>query len=148
MADAYVKIIPINPYACVSESVMGEILNCLKSCVKADSIAVHVYENPVFVDCGSNLEEIRCPSCGECVSFEWWVEAMEQAGAQHFAELNVEIPCCGSVISLNELMYHFPCGFACVEFDILNPIEELDMESIKRIEKLLDVPIRVIHAHL
>ena len=58
------------------------------------------------------------------------------------------MPCCGKSSSLNDLKYHFPCGFACAEFVVENPEGELGNENIIELEKILDTKLRVIHCYM
>lgn len=101
-----------------------------------------------FVDCGSNLEEIKCPLCSAILDFGWWGESMEKAGENEFADLTVTLPCCGQNSTLHKLEYHFPCGFARAEFVIRNPEKELSDGAVKQIEELAGLPVQVIHSHI
>jgi hypothetical protein len=148
MSDFIIKIIPSDPYYRVTEQKAQETIAYLKPRVKADKIEMAIYEMPVFVDCGVNLEKIVCPSCGTMLDFGWWGESMDAASENSFKNLSIELPCCGEESTLNDLQYHFPCGFSCVAFDILNPLDEPNNEYLTHIRELLGTPIRIIHAHL
>lgn len=148
MSDHIVKIIPADPSYPIARGQAERILHFIRSKTSADDITASIYEAPVFVDCGSNLETIRCPHCKARLAFDWWGKSMEAAGKSNFKKLSVIMPCCGKESSLNNLLYDFPCGFACAEFDILNPSADFDRESISAISGLLGCPIRVIHAHI
>ncbi len=73
---------------------------------------------------------------------------MNEASENGFHNLNLLMPCCGKKSALNELQYDFPCGFACVEFDILNTVSALNKEQLTQIAKLLGCPVRIIDSHL
>ena len=148
MSDFMVKIIPTSADCRVSDDKAGEVLQYLNSKIAADCVEYRTSETPSFVDCGSNLEKIVCPICGAEISFDWWGQAMQAASAGCFNDLTVRLPCCGVIGSLNDLKYHFPCGFACAEVDILNPACEPDGECLRRVEEILGVPVRVIHCLL
>lgn len=148
MSDYVVKIIPSDPHFHCSEQTAKEIVDYLKSIVTADDIKVEVRENPVFVDCGSNLEKILCPLCKTPLDFDWWGEEMAKASECDFNSLSVKLPCCGRESSLNDLLYHFPCGFSSVEIDIINPLSEPDRDCLEYIQKSLGNQVRVINAHM
>lgn len=148
MSDCILKIIPADPYYRVSEQNMLNILRYLKSNIKADQIDAEASEAPAFVDCGGNLEKIECPLCGAVIDFDWWSDAMNASWADHFRSLSVTLPCCGRTSSLNDLRYHAPCGFSCVEFRIRNPEDEPSGECLAFIQKLLGTPVRFIREHL
>jgi len=73
---------------------------------------------------------------------------MDTAGKEDFRELSIILPCCKMKGSLNDLTYHFPCGFACVEFDIWNPVTRLCDKDLTVIEGLLGTSVRLINSHL
>lgn len=148
MPDYIVKIMPTDCTCSVTNEQANRILKFIKSKIKADDIKTFIYETPVFVDCGSNLKAISCPYCGEELDFSWWGECMNTASEDRFNKLSVTMPCCGKESTLNDLLYDFPCGFACIEFDILNPVTNFDNETLSIIEDLLGNSIRVIHAHI
>lgn len=148
MSDFIVKIIPTTAYHRISDGKAAEILEYLKSKISADRIECKRSETPTFVDCGSNLEKIVCPICRAEFSFDWWGKSMQLANEGGFIDLTVKLPCCGGVSSLNDLEYHFPCGFSCAEFDILNPACEPYCECLRRVEEILGLPVRVIHTHI
>lgn len=148
MADAYIKIIPTEPRYSVSESVLNEITENLKSFVLADAISAEIYKTPHFIDCGANLEEIKCPICEAALSFDWWGKAMDDAAKTGFEDIEIILPYCSTLSSLNDLKYQFPCGFAEFELSILNPVSELSQESIRQIEFMLKTSVRIIHSYL
>lgn len=148
MSDYIVKIIPIDCTYSITNEQSNRILKFIKSKVKADDVKTFVYETPVFVDCGSNLKTISCPHCGKGLDFSWWGESMDTASEDNFKELSVIMPCCGKESTLNDLLYDFPCGFACIEFDIFNPSTNFDNKTLSIIMDLLGNPIRMVHAHI
>ena len=118
MSDYLVKVIPAEPEQVIANEVAGSIIEFLQEKMKADEIGFHAADKPFFVDCGSNLEEIKCPLCGAVLDFGWWGGAMEEAGENEFEDLSVTLPCCSQSSTLHNLEYHFPCGFARAEFVI------------------------------
>lgn len=148
MSDYAVKIIPKSPQMEIVDAALDSAVRCLESKLAAGGIEAHSYDTPAFIDCGSNLEEIRCPLCGEELSFDWWGEAMDTAAGDGFASLEATLPCCGERHSLNDLDYHFPCGFARWEIVVMNPAEGISPGCIAELETILDTPVRLIHAHI
>ncbi|MBQ7775490.1 MAG: hypothetical protein IJ379_06165 [Lachnospiraceae bacterium] len=141
------KIIPGQPEYELAEIVADKVLEGLRACVSADSIEIRGYKEVTFIDCGGNLQAIRCPSCGEVLDFDWWGEAMEKAGESGFAELQAVTPCCGKSVSLNDLQYDMACGFARCEVVILNPQAEPAQEVLEEIEKMLGASVKIVRAH-
>lgn len=148
MSDYLVKVIPAELEQVIANEVAGSIIEVLQESIKADEIEFHASGKPFFVDCGSNLEEIKCPLCGAVLDFGWWGGAMEEAGENEYEDLSITLPCCGQNSTLHKLEYHFPCGFARAEFVIRNPEKEPSDGAVKQIEELAGLPVRVIHSHI
>ena len=146
MSDIMYKIIAREPDFALVSDVAEDVVEYLKACVSAESIAIKLHGQVVFIDCGGNLERITCPICGAELNFEWWGEAMEQAAQNEFEDLKVTVPCCNWKVSLNELEYELPCGFGRWEIAILNPLEELQEQVLQEVELRLGVDVRVIVA--
>ena len=148
MSDYIIKIIPTDPYYRIEGQKKSKIADYLKTRIIADSIEIKTYDSPAFIDCGSNLEKIICPICGATIDFDWWSAAMNAASNTRFMELSVKLPCCGECSTLNDLQYHFPCGFSCTELSILNPLAELDDECLSYIQEVFRMPMRCVQAHM
>lgn len=148
MSDNIVKIVPKDPFCIISKSALHKAVVFLNANIYCDSIKFECNTTPKFVDCGSNLESITYPNCGEMLSFDWWSEAMSKAAENAFTVLETELPCCGKVISLNDLEYYFPCGFACCMIDLLNPSCDIGEGTLDTIQNLLGVNVRIIQAHI
>ncbi len=148
MSDYIIKIIPTTPDKHINTNIIHTVENYLQSRIKADEIQSIISPIPMFIDCGSNLEKILCPFCQTSLDFDWWGEAMDNASAKRFQDLTVILPCCNRESSLNDLHYHFPCGFANTVFQMLNPLRMPDVEEVFHIQKLLGEKIRVIHTHV
>ena len=148
MSDCITKIIPGNPYSHIAPQLLQKVEKYLAAKIAAEDITSVVYDTPAFVDCGENLEEIKCPFCGVALDFDWWGDVMDKAAENGFVDLTVTTPCCHKGSSLNDLEYHFPCGFAFVEIDIRNPALEVNDDCLKALQELFGEPIRIIHSHL
>jgi hypothetical protein len=54
-------------------------------------------------------------------------------------------PCCGSRVSLNDLRYEWPAGFARLVLEAWNPnVTRLDEEEVSKLEEVLGAPLRII----
>lgn len=148
MSDCITKIIPANPYSHIAPQILQEAGKYLTANFMAEDITSVLYDTPVFIDCGGNLEEIKCPICGAALDFDWWGEEMDKASETGFADMAITTPCCHKNSSLNDLKYYFPCGFACAEIKIHNPTSELDDNTLKVLQEMIGEPIRIIYSHL
>lgn len=148
MSDYVIKVIPARSQTGIVPEKLQKAVEFLWEKTLPEDISAVTHDTPVFVDCGGNLEKIKCPLCGRKLDFGWWGEAMSSAAEGSFADLRVKTPCCSQDSSLNDLDYHFPCGFACVEIDIWNPGMKLDAGHLKVLEELFGESVRIIHSRL
>lgn len=148
MSDCIMKIIPKDPFYKVSDLTLQSAKSFLQTQIHCDFIEVAINEMPVFVDCGENLERISCPECSTELDFEWWGDAMDKAAGCEFTSLKTEMPCCKRFISLNDLDYFFPCGFASALISIFNPSQPIDNKIRDAIENVLGTSVRIIEAHV
>lgn len=148
MSDHIIKIIPSDPYFRIADKQSQSAVQLIQQNVKADMVRFSSQEKPAFVDCGSNLESISCPLCNETLDFGWWSDAMDKAFQNDFMDLSVKLPCCDKDSTLNNLIYYFPCGFSTAEFDIINPTTEVDDKVIEKLQSMLEITVRIIHAHI
>lgn len=148
MSEYIVKVIPQKYDYRLESKYADSAAAYLKEHLCAERVEIESYPTPVFVDCGSNLEVIRCPHCGSQIDFAWWGGAMNAASGNGFSDLSIITPCCQKESALNELVYHYLCGFASSEIRIVNPTELFSREHQINIEELLGCSVIIIHAHI
>ena len=148
MSDYILKIIPADPYVKISEDVLCEVKEYLYKNTDCERIDTSISLYPDFIDCGGNLESISCPECGTIIDFDWWGNAVDKASNEHFSDLSVKMPCCGTKISLNDLNYDMKCGFASCEICIMNPYRLLEDDVINEIQRKLGTEIVLIHSNI
>lgn len=149
MSDNLLIFIPTHPQYIPSEQAQQEARVLLESCMPhADEVTVCETPEVEFVATGGNLEDIFCPSCGTHLSMSWWMEAMNKAFLEtRFNDLTVSSPCCNRAISLNNLRYELPTGFARFRLVVRNPGTDVDDEVILALEALLQCKLKKIWAH-
>ena len=74
---------------------------------------------------------------------------MDRAAADDFEALAVTLPCCGASSTLNDLVYHWPAGFARYVLEAMNPGPAgfLDPEQLAQLQLDLGCELRQINAH-
>lgn len=150
MSDYSVKLIPRDPAVQVSSELAQRIVSILRTELNAEAVEVHITDEVEFIDCGSNLETIQCPVCGANLDFEWWGNEMDLAYKEsHFKDLMTVAPCCQNQISLGDLIYEWPCAFACFSVEIRNPISDSERieSAVCQVEQNLGIPLKKITAH-
>lgn len=148
MSDSILKLIPVDPFQTISEQALFDAKLYLETNVRCDFVNINWSPAPMFIDCGDMLEAIFCPNCGSAIDFSWWGEAMNHACETSFSSLMTILPCCKSSASLNDLDYHFPCGFACFVLEIINPVQDIEEQTLASVQRFLGVSLRVIKAHI
>lgn len=147
MAEKIIKLIPVDPGWVPdfkTQQVAQEQLTAFLP--QADEILVFVTDEIEFVDPGQNLKQIACPNCNSMLEESWWLTAMEQAAQTGYSDLTAELPCCHRRISLNDLIYQAPAGFARFIVEAHNPQTSLEKADIEKLELLIGTKLRYIVA--
>jgi hypothetical protein len=106
------------------------------------------YETPEFIYCGSNFSNVFCPLCQADLGAWWDIAMREWWESRDHRILSVETPCCRHPISLNDLDFDSPQGFACFAIELMNPGPDLEPEEFRQVESTLGVPVRIIWRHI
>jgi hypothetical protein len=149
MSDYWIRFIPTEPHhvpdptrqAAAHEWVQARFPN-------ADDVSTYVSAAVEFVDAGGNFERVLCPLCGaDCE--QWWGSAMESKYDNGFHDLNVRTGCCGRPLSLNDLRYELPAGFARLVLDVRNPDgDDLGDSELRVLEEIAGCSLRRIYRRL
>jgi hypothetical protein len=149
MSDNFLRLIAADP-AFVPEAAAAEKARAYLTRLvpDADCVSATITERIQFVDQGANFERVSCPECGSALPEDWWSDAVEHASETAFASLDVSVPCCGRTVSLNELDYEWPAGFARFVLEAMNPnVRDLDEEEVASLALILGTTLRRIWAH-
>ncbi len=123
MSDIIYRVIP-DHYAFFPENPLNieGAIKILEMYLDAEKISSKSYENPAFIDCGTNLESILCPYCESNIDFDVWQEMMDKCFKKSsFNDLSINLLCCNNNSTLNNLKYYWDCGFAKFVIEIFNP---------------------------
>jgi hypothetical protein len=99
-----------------------------------------------FHDCGENFERVRCPHCGSEISIGLWQDWMSEDWSESagFRLIPKAAPCCQTSLTLNDLTYTWPQGFARFSLTVVNPGTEPSADTITRLQEVLGCELRVI----
>jgi hypothetical protein len=148
MSTSILRLIPADPQYTPNSEAQAQARELLSPFVENTAcVSARVTDNVEFIDQGSNFEQLRCPLCHIDLDLACWQEAMDAAYETLFTELTCHLPCCCQQISLNDLLYDWPAGFARFVLDIHNPTSQVDAVSITLLEQTLGCKLRVIQAH-
>jgi hypothetical protein len=148
MSDTYTSVIPIDPLAVPDPSRREAVAALLRDLrPEADAIEIEVSDAPIFFDCGGNFGSVACPLCAADLE-AWWGDAMDAWADGDRRDLATTTPCCAKTVSLNDLVYDFPQGFARVGITVKSFGEPPTPAEQARVEAALGGPVRVIHQHI
>lgn len=149
MSEHIVKLIPFLHTYRTNVKTAEAAVEALKRQIRAEEITFSQSDRPEFADCGSALNEIRCPRCGAAVAQDWWSAKMDEMyQSDRFFVLEQTMPCCGREVSFNDLKYTAPCGFACLTFTIRNPEDEVGQETVDLLSERFGLMFRKIESRV
>ena len=113
MADYFLVVIPADPNLELPETAEAVRIQ-LAAFAGTDEARVKDYGKLQFIDAGQNFESIGCPNCGHDFALPDWHAWMDTDwhGEDGFHLHRHETPCCGTNLTLNDLIYDRPQGFA------------------------------------
>jgi hypothetical protein len=149
MSDTWMIVVSTNPLAMPPRG-RAEAAFALLCALRpeAQEPELHLSDTPQFFDCGSNFEGVFCPCCKADVA-DWWHGAMDRWwNGDNRRLLDVKTPCCGCGTTLNDLDYVWPQALACVALELMNPGPDLEPEERHQVERVLELPVRIIWRHI
>src|ERR1700722_18500832 len=121
MSDNWLRYIPSEPNFQPTLSAAEKAQLLLASfALRADQVRFEFTADVRFIDPGSNWTTGKCSACGPDAQ-SWWKNAMSALYKAKFSNLEVIAPCCGARVSLNDLDYVWPAGFARFVIEAKNP---------------------------
>lgn len=145
MSDSIVRFVPANPDFVPNRAAEGAARKWAKRVFPRAEVHAETTDAIQFVDPGENMGEVHCPRCSASLG-EWWPEAMDAAAESEFRELEVNVPCCGAHVRLDDLQYEQPIAFSRFVLGVENPEREPTENEARELESILGTPIRVVFA--
>ena len=142
-----IQLIPADPTAVPASDAADQAVRLLRRYMpRAEDITVYASPTIRFFHPGENWTGVDCPACGKSAD-GWWDEARTDAITTQV--LTIKAPCCGAEMSLNEMDFDSPSGFARFVLEAANPrMDGLELNEIKELEALLGLPLRQIYVQL
>lgn len=147
MSSTILKIIPTDATYLPDKAKQDEAKDFLSKAYRSGKINFINYDRIEFVDQGENFESVSCNLCGQNLEIEKWHEAMNKAYESQFSNLRFIVPCCNENISLNDLTYYLPAGFAKFIISISDPQKNVEEKDLNELSGLLQTPLKIIWAH-
>ena len=113
MSDHFLVVIPVDPKAALPDNAQ-DLRSALAEMAETDEARVKDYGKLQFIDAGENFERVACPVCAAEISKDVWRDWMDGDwhGEEGFHLHSHVTSCCQEDVTLNQLVYHFPQGFA------------------------------------
>ncbi|MDR7296476.1 hypothetical protein J2X16_001815 [Pelomonas aquatica] len=149
MSDNYLQYVPADPKFRPSAEAAVQAENLLARLLPdAEVVRASFYESVMFFDPGANWSGVNCPKCGADAE-PWFGDATSQAADAAFESLFTTTPCCGNVVSLNELSFVWPAAFGSFMLEAANPNSRgLAPAELSQLEAALGCAVREVAMHL
>jgi hypothetical protein len=150
VSDTYFILIPKSPkFTPTPAAIKTAVALFKKIAPDADEIESKTTRQIRFIDCGENFQSIACPKCDSELDLDWWQDWMSEEASANFPLRPAALPCCGAKVTLNDLKYDWPQGFARFSLKAMNPnIPDLTAQHLQQFEKILACPLRKIVQHI
>ena len=148
MSDSYLSVVAADPHWRPGDP--EPLLDAFARLVpQAEEVVAEQFAGVQLVDCGEDLEHVRCPFCAADLD-EWWPEAHEGASQDEFVvDLAVTTPCCRKATSLNDLVYDGPMAYASFEVSAHEPgTTWLTEAQLAALAKVAGTGLRQVSSHL
>ena len=146
MSDRFLVVIPADPNA-VLPATANVLRDALQNLSDTDEARLKDYGKLQFIDAGELAKSVTCPSCSHNLTAEEWRNWMHQdwQGEDGFHLHETEAPCCGQKMTLAELSYDAPQGFArwIVSARVIER-GPLNDEELEHLEELAGIPLTAI----
>ena len=148
MSDVFYRLIPLEVGVIPEKVNESLILDILKNYdIDSECVRINSTPNIEFIDCGGNLESIKCNHCGTDLS-EVWGDLMDQAFTTKFKDRSIRLNCCGTESTLDALSYHFDVGFSRFVIEVMNPSKSIDNRIVDEVGEVIGLDLKCIIAHL
>ncbi len=149
MSNHWVLLVPDDPnFVPAPEDQLRALERLRHLAPRADEVTAEEKEAVEFIDPGGNWSGVQCPRCNADAE-AWWSAAVSDAYAGGFRCLDVTVPCCDSVVSLNDLRYVWPAAFAKFVLSAMNAgIGELSTDEVEEFGRILGCSVRQVLRHL
>ncbi|WP_204073391.1 hypothetical protein [Planotetraspora phitsanulokensis] len=154
VSDMYIRLIPTDlnwqPSLEAAAAAVAYVAGLFSGPDDAvESVDYEFYDQVTLIDAGENTSQITCSRCDGDIELGWLYDLIEENG-QSFIDLDVTVPCCGEVASLDMLHYDWPVGFARFEVSAMNPTRaeyELDAQELADMAGIVGHPVTQVLAH-
>ncbi|SNY70505.1 hypothetical protein [Paractinoplanes atraurantiacus] len=156
MSELYIRVIPTDPAwqptraaaTAAAADVAGLFTGPGDDVESVDPV---FYEDITVIDGGEYMEDLFCTRCDAEIGLDWfWSLLNARNGGPTIRDLSATTPCCGTTLTLPDLRFEAPIGFARFEVSARNWTRrewELSAEELTAIGSVLGHPVTQVLAH-
>jgi hypothetical protein len=161
MSDLFIRVIPTDPEWQPTAEAASRTVKYVAGLFTgpgdhAEAVEPIYYESITLIDGGEYMEGLFCPRCEADIGLDWFWELVDERndgrmiGEPTIHDLSVEVPCCAAALTLSELRFKAPVGFARFEVSVRNWARgawELSEEELAAAGAALGHPVTQVAAH-
>ncbi|WP_433063626.1 hypothetical protein [Dactylosporangium sp. CS-033363] len=161
MSELYIRVIPMDPQWQPTEEAAARAADYVAALFAGpgdhvESVKPVFYERTTLIDSGEYLEDVVCPRCAASIGVDWFWDLLiarnggRRIGEPTIDELGVSVPCCGAALTLPELRFDGPVGFARFEVSAMNWTRhawDLSDEELAAVGNILGHQVTQVPAH-
>ncbi|BBH70173.1 hypothetical protein ACTI_68580 [Actinoplanes sp. OR16] len=161
MSELFIRVIPTDPAWQPTAEAAARTVTFVAGLFAgpgdhAEAVEPIYYERITLIDGGEYTQDLFCPRCEADIGLDWfWELVRERNGGRMIGEptihdLSVTVPCCAAALTLPELRFEAPVGFARFEVSVRNWARgawELDEKELAAAEAALGHPVTQVAAH-
>jgi hypothetical protein len=148
MSSYQITLIPADPNYVPPADAQEAARKLLETFVpEADEVTAETRDQLDFHTGNGNWSGVLCPFCGADIQ-DWFFAKVDEKYADAWRDLSVITPCCGKQVSLNDMNFVWPAGFALFSLEAQEPnIYDLEPTKIQVLENTLGCKLRRIWVH-
>jgi hypothetical protein len=161
MSEVYLKIVPADmDFVPAADSYPKAIATLERFFPDGEECETTVYSSVSFIDQGEYIEAIHCSVCGRTTRVDYlggeddpgrrlWDYTMDRLDDTPAANVDLQMPCCGTLVPFTQLTFDWPAAFARFELSIHNPEpeESLNEAQLAELEAIFGCKLKQVWAH-
>jgi hypothetical protein len=161
MSELYIRVIPTDPEWQPTAEAAADATEYVAGLFAGpgdhiEAVEPVFYERITLIDGGEYMEDVFCPRCDAAIGLNWFWDLLttrnggRTVGEPTVHDLGVTVPCCGAALTLPELRFEAPVGFARFEVSARNwsrDAWELSDEELAATGAVLGHPVTQVLAH-
>jgi hypothetical protein len=126
MSELFIRVIPTDPEWQPTVEAAARTVEYVSGLFAGpgdhvETVEPIYYEHITLIDGGEYMEDLFCPRCDSDIGLDWFWELLRERndgrmiGEPTVHDLSVTVPCCAAALTLSELRFEAPVGFARFE---------------------------------